>query len=65
MVKIDIKKILEVNKISQNKPLSLIFTSINNFNIFPITFMTNKSIPTGCEHSQPMYNYFKLPKDGP
>ena len=60
MINIDIKqKIPKYNSLSREVKFYT-FTSENNFNVFPITFATNNNVPTGCEHSQPKFNYFRF-----
>ncbi|CAN1514401.1 hypothetical protein MCEHALHM7_00913 [Methylophilaceae bacterium] len=66
MIKINIKEKLLNNKflINASSPV-FTFISEQNFNVFPITFMKNKNSPTGCEHSQAKFSYFRLPTNGP
>ena len=63
--KIDIKNEIFKGKYFNKKPSFFTFVSENNFNVLPITFMDKNSIPTGCEHSQPKFNYFRGHENGP
>ena len=62
--KIDIKEKLFVKKYKNEQPSFYTFVSENDFNVFPITFLENNGYPTGCEHSQPRFSYFRLPLNG-
>ena len=65
MVKIDLKQKLFGKTYNKNSPSLFTFVSKNNFNVFPMTFLMNKNYPTGCEHSQPRFAYYRQPANGP